>query len=500
MAGVKITEIAQTDAVKAAASFIVTQQETVNGTDVESLRRAGMGAAANALRDSGLASRETVGYEIFKNAARRMGNLATSGLWNNINSKYEHVLTAVSGGDKIVFTTSDDNATTYAFLTADTAPVNGAAAPLCSGTTPVQVAKGRTFELTAPDDAQYFYIKTVHNDTNVAPKALTRCGIDLMGDVLSELISQKAGAVSLADDIAGATQRTAAVEDRATALEGRATAVEGRVSALEAPAKIKWCAMGDSITQGYYSAVVDGQVVSHTDRTTTWAYRLARAKGWDFTNLAVGGTGYIDPVNQPQAPDYKEYRGWQVATETDFSEYDLITVALGINDYKGRVPLGSFDGAHDLTAPSTIYDGIMATIAGIKATAKATAKIILFTPLNARGTGDTLGTYAGDYSIGYAIPSTGATLNSVREAIIKCAEYYEVDWIDQTYSGVVNSLTLKGGMYSSAPDGVHPSLEAHAELALEYAEKIKFDGATWDITRVLPAGTIAREIWRVDNK
>ena len=54
MAGIKITELTQADAMSATASFVITQLETVGSSQVESVRRAGIEATVTALKDAGV--------------------------------------------------------------------------------------------------------------------------------------------------------------------------------------------------------------------------------------------------------------------------------------------------------------------------------------------------------------------------------------------------------------------------------------------------------------
>lgn len=462
MAVSKLTEKPSVENVKNAARFVITQLETVGGSQVESVRRAGMEATVAALKDAGIndgyAAEADIGHKLFSEREVRRGYINGSGNWVNLTSTkvYSHALVPVSASDIVSITAKPSAAAHYAFLTSDDAPVVNTPAPLCTGASITTISAGATVTLTAPGDAKFILLAVVRNDVDEVPAAFTINWLNELESVAQNLdkafdgIAENAGAISTLDT---------------------------RVTTLESASNIKWCALGDDITDGVYSVNEDGQAASYTNKADTWAYRLARDKGWTFTNLAVAGTGFINPVSNSG----QELRGWQVARDTDFSDYDLITVAYGINDYKADVELGSLnESGQALTAPTHIYSGIQSTITYIKATAKPTAKIILFTPLNARGYVDEFGTYADDYSLGCALSNTG-TLKAVRDAIVECCNYYDVDYIDQTYSGVVNRLTLKDGLNSSAPDGVHPSLNAHELLAQEISDKIRFNGSTWDI-------------------
>lgn len=406
---------------------------------------------------------DTVGYTIFSGLDERQGNIAGTGNWSSINVKYLHRLIKVKPTDTLSITANSLKTAYYALLTSDSAPVNGQPAPLCEGTSAGTVNVGTTKAITIPDDALFLLVMSLRNNEEVTPAAITLNGVNTCISIAENFKSDTAQIVTNTADIA---------------------ALDARVTALETPG-VNWCALGDSITEGVYSAKEwtedDGGKwigVAHTNKTDTWTYKLARAKGWTLTNLGVGGTGFIDPVNNPEPPELKEYRGYQVARETNFSAYNLITVAFGVNDYNSvEHNLGQLDTTTDWTTatPSDIFGAIQATIEGIMLTAGA-AKIIFLTPLNERGYKsngqDSRGTYADNYALGFEV--NHRTLKDVRDAIITCCEYYGIEYIDMSYTSVINRLTLKADVDSLAPDGVHPSLAAHAELAREIGAKISF--------------------------
>lgn len=647
MATSKLTEKTSVETVKSAARFVITQLETVGGSQVESVRRAGMEATVTALKDAGVndgcATDEDIGHKLFSDRKTRRGYISGAGNWTNVNNNqtkvYSHALVPISASDSVTITAQSGVASYYAFLKNDNAPVNNAAAPLCTGTSLSTVSSGNTATPTVPEDANFMLVMVVRNDVSVAPAAYSINGLNELGSVAQNLsgaltgiannasgiqtnasniathdttlgthaaqiaalqgvdtaiknvmgyytktgdLERGSGNISAAkqwanvgsgnyehvivpvtpgmtgtirngsvgtvhyayltsystpvtdeaaplvedtstmqvakdksatftipagtvylfvlvkssgnelgptlllngfnlnEDIVTNVQSMASgIADNAAGIQTNADAISAldtRVTALENDSGVKWCAMGDSITEGVYSVNENGQAVSHTDKTNTWAYRLARAKGWTLTNMGVGGTGFIDPKNGVETGiPADEKRGWWLAHNTDFSQYNLITVAYGVNDYNANWPLGELnDPEDDLTDPSKIYGAIQSTIEGIMLTAKK-AKLILITPLNERGYGDSRGDYDSNYALGH--PNSGRTLKQVRDAIIECCEYYGIEYIDQSYTSVINRLTLKDGVESMAPDGVHPSLDAHELLARELGAKIHFGPA-----------------------
>jgi len=445
---------------------IIDPGEVIPGIDELLAQIAAMEAATaecEEVTEAAHAVTDTVGYTIFSGLDERQGNIAGTGNWSSINNKYLHRLIKVKPTDTLSITANSLKTAYYALLTSDSAPVNGQPAPLCEGTSAGTVNVGTTKAITIPEDAQFLLVMSLRNNEQVTPAAITLNGVNTCISIAENFKSDTAQIVTNTTDIA---------------------ALDARVTALETPG-VNWCALGDSITEGVYSVKEwtedDGGKwigVAHTNKVDTWAYRLARAKGWTLTNLGVGGTGFIDPVNNPEPPDNKEYKGYQVARETDFSSYNLITVAYGVNDYNAVTwNLGHLDTETDWTTatPGDIFGAIQATIEGIMLTAGA-AKIIFLTPLNERGYKsngqDSRGTYADNYALGFEV--NHRTLKDVRDAIITCCEYYGIEYIDMSYTSVINRLTLKADVDSLAPDGVHPSLAAHAELAREIGAKISF--------------------------
>jgi len=225
---------------------------------------------------------------------------------------------------------------------------------------------------------------------------------------------------------------------------------------------VNWCAMGDSITEGYVSYLVGTTPHIKVLTEKSWAYKLAHRKNWNLTNIALGGTGWIDLQNS----DTQGVTGaWYIARHTDFTPYNLVTLAYGINDWKGNIPLGTISDPGDATTPTTIYGGMKATIEAIMLS-NPLCKIVVITPLNCSEYGD----FAGDYGIGYSFPNNG-TLEEVTQAIINVCNYYGIEYVDQTHYSCVNRLNIKDCL----TDNVHPNAETHELICRELMGKITFE-------------------------
>ncbi len=229
---------------------------------------------------------------------------------------------------------------------------------------------------------------------------------------------------------------------------------------------IRWCALGDSITYGCYSLTDQaGKTASSvTGRENIgWAYQVTEKNHWSLTNLAFSNEGYLNPANnESRTPGYVQAR------MTDFTPYNLVTISLGINDWISNCPIGSME---DDPSAETITAFIPAMRATIEAVAKSNpvCKILVLLPMNVKGYNQVFGTQDTNWTMGYAMSSSG-TLKQFTDTMKEICEYYGVEYIDLAFGSCINSVNLPALL----PDGVHPSAEAHKLLANELAAKILF--------------------------
>lgn len=227
---------------------------------------------------------------------------------------------------------------------------------------------------------------------------------------------------------------------------------------------VRWCAMGDSITEGWYSIIDNNEIHNYSDASKTWVGKVAKRNGWQVTNIGKGSTGWLDTVSESDITT----AGFYVAQNTDFTPYNLVTLAYGINDWKANRTVGSYEDEPTSGTPTTVMQAMRATIEAIMAS-NPTCKIIVILPLNCNGYNHSYGTKATNYALGYAF-STSGTLQSYVEKMIEVCNYYGVQYIDQTHYSVINRENLP----TMLPDGVHPSLDTHELLAHELSKKITF--------------------------
>lgn len=214
----------------------------------------------------------------------------------------------------------------------------------------------------------------------------------------------------------------------------------------------RWVALGDSITEGYISKIESPGY--ELKKTEGWVYKLAAEKEVVVKNAGVGGTGFIR--NHSGVQD----AGWQVAKSIDFSQYNIATIAFGVNDWKYDCPLGTFDD--DFETPTTIYGGIRSTLETIIAS-NPLCKIYVISPINCA----VVGTESSNWGIGTAYPNSG-TLEQVFQAIKSCCEYYGVEMIDMLHNSIVNRKNIK----SCLLDNVHPTPDTHTIMAKEIGTKL----------------------------
>ena len=222
------------------------------------------------------------------------------------------------------------------------------------------------------------------------------------------------------------------------------------------PGLVNWTALGDSITQGYYSYMNGETPASALDPSIAWATLVSTWNKWALNNLGVGGSGFLDP-------DSHNVAGWQVARDSDFTSANLVTIAYGINDWKGNQPLGEILSTVPST-PTTVIGAMQYTIVKIMQSNPET-KIVGILPLNSSD----YGSFDSKWALNTA-NANNVTLEQFVQALIDVYEYYGIEYIDLTHSSVVNRLNIQ----SLLIDGVHPSISAHRLLALELSKRISF--------------------------
>lgn len=222
--------------------------------------------------------------------------------------------------------------------------------------------------------------------------------------------------------------------------------LEERVGTSTTNSGAVWYAVGDSITKGLYST-------SPTDYAQPvigkrWVDYVAQYNDYQLTNLGISGSGFVSGTT---------FR--TVIDQNDFSNVDLVTIMLGINDWKNYSAVGKED-----TILSELRYGLEKIISQ-----NPYCKIILITPLNAK-IGDR-GTEDSNWAYGFAGEGTPfGSLKNFGDKLKEVCEYYGIQVIDMTNSSVVNRKSIT----TVLPDGLHPNLECYEVLGKELARRITF--------------------------
>ena len=372
----------------------------------------------------------SVGFNSLAALPENSGLLQAAGTWtyvNNPNHISKHVAFPVNPGDIVVFT---NTATSAAFLKNYSKPTADGQAVQFSDATGYTGMKSmvdatQVYTYTVPADVHYMYVLTV-----------------------SEGAARTIGDIVIND--ASAMMPLAANFKRV----------------FHPEQTVNWCAMGDSITYGYWSEFNEGGgASSHTAgrENIGWAFLVAKQNNWNLTNIAIGGMGYLDVASGGGGE-----QGYTQARTTDFSDYDLVTIALGINDWKANKVMGSFSDDQTAETITNFIPAMRATIEAI-ATSNPFCKIIVITPLNCNGYDHTYGTQATNWGMGYEMSNSGS-LKEFSETMIEVCQLYGVQYIDMSSVSCINSISLP----QMLPDGVHPAVETHKLLAKELSKKITF--------------------------
>lgn len=222
---------------------------------------------------------------------------------------------------------------------------------------------------------------------------------------------------------------------------------------------VSWCALGDSITQGYYSYYDEnGEPTYVLNPTIGWVNKVAMTNNWVVENKAIGGSGYIckRSVEKPVL------NAKEVADATDFSKFNLVTLAYGVNDWKYNCVLG--DIGDDVYSAETMCASMRYVIEKILSD-NPLCKIVVITPINCIH----VGSYESNWGLGYSYSNNG-TLDDIFKVIVEVCEYYGIEYVDMTHKSVVNRLNAEALLI----DKVHPSEECHTLMAHELAKKIAF--------------------------
>ena len=261
--------------------------------------------------------------------------------------------------------------------------------------------------------------------------------LEPLNQVVTEYGWHSTGHMFNTDDYGQAIEQNAA--DIAT-LKTDVETIKESIKTSPSQSGAVWYAIGDSITKGY-GVTAD----------TCWVAHVLKYNGYDPSrslNLGISGLGFAKAD-----PNYgKTARA--VVDENDFSGVDLVTMAIGINDWKEPFSI-------DTVKAEMVYcfDKIL--------TDNPYCKIIFIAPFNIwlKGSAGT------NWALGYSGSDvTGGTLQDFIDTQKAVCEQYGIQVIDMTKDSVINRKNIETVLY----DKVHPNEACHRALARELARRITF--------------------------
>lgn len=225
--------------------------------------------------------------------------------------------------------------------------------------------------------------------------------------------------------------------------------------------------LGDSITRGMYAE--EGATSSSGPTPQGYPYWIGQIAGYEVVNLGNSGSGWANVGSAETAGDPSTARNAKdVVDDNTFADADIITMAWGVNDWKGaaqNVVLGDMSSS---SGDGTVIGNMKYCIETL-VTKKPTAQLIVLLPLNTnrQWSGMREMTLAENWAFGYPYRNN-QTLEDYRAAIRQCAEYYNVKVIDLEEVCPINRLNLR----NVCGDGLHPTRAFHKQMGQALASLI----------------------------
>lgn len=229
-------------------------------------------------------------------------------------------------------------------------------------------------------------------------------------------------------------------------------------------AEIKLYCIGDSITKGMYAEI--GTSSSSGPTVYNYPYWVSKINNFSIVNLGESGAGYANKGTDTAS------NGKDIIDNNSFDDADIITIALGVNDWIGdNIALGSMQSA---SGDGTVIGNMKYMIETLADPTNGKAKkaqIIVMLPMNTNrvfsGMDSSQITLANNWAFGYAYRNS-QTLEDYRDAIRECAEYYNVKIIDLEEVCPINRLNIR----QVIGDGLHPTIAFYKQMGMALAPLI----------------------------
>lgn len=201
-----------------------------------------------------------------------------------------------------------------------------------------------------------------------------------------------------------------------------------------------WYAVGDSITKGY-----------GVGADKCWVKYVMDYNGYDkekSLNLGISGLGFAK-----SDPNYHK-TARTVVDENNFANVDLVTIAIGINDWKEPFSIDTVKSEMRYCFEKILTDNPY-------------CKIFFIVPFNIwmKGSAST------NWALGYSGSDvTGGTLQNFIDTQKEVCKEYGIQIIDMTNDSVINKVNIETVLY----DKVHPDEQCHIALGRELARRITY--------------------------
>lgn len=210
----------------------------------------------------------------------------------------------------------------------------------------------------------------------------------------------------------------------------------------------EYIALGDSITFGYAGMDENNHAIQ-----SDYPYPsiVANNLNLNLTYGAQNGAGWVFQSGGRSAAD--------IIDSTDFSNFNYVTLAFGVNDYLQNQPLGTIN---DETT-STVYGSIKHCLQKIYNDNKYVI-VVCITPINAHNRGSLSTNFA------YGQNNTqGFNLIDVCNAIKEVCNLYGTLYIDNSQNSIVNKLNIDKGLFR---DNLHPTDMLYNRLGNYYSAQL----------------------------
>lgn len=207
----------------------------------------------------------------------------------------------------------------------------------------------------------------------------------------------------------------------------------------------KWCAIGDSITDGRYSYMDGDNPASDTDHEVYYGMIAARMLHFaDVIEYGYSSMGWIHAANDATI--------LSDVLDMDFDNPDLITVCLGVNDTAAAIPLGDYNSVSNDGSIS----GAIKNACEVLGAKYPNAQIVLLTPLNAIQSSTAATQWRRKYTV-----NGRHSLEEISDLIMYWGDYFGYPVVDMLRNSPVNVRNIE----SMLLDGLHPTKKAHEMIA-----------------------------------